>query len=198
MNKTRNQHQNADKVFIWFFHRSVFICLALLALALTGCSFLHFKSSLPRVQVNSIQLTNPTTGPVTFTVLQQQVMRFADTYAATVAQACDEISATATNSDIRLVALRWKLGQATSAYTDATGQNPAVNALDMLVLVSMARIVVEGYGVETYGDTILPLLDAQRNLETNAWTMAGGVLRPSQEQELKDMISEWRIKNPRQ
>ena len=41
----------------------------------------------------------------------------------------------------------------------------------MLVLVSMARIVVEGYGVETYGDAIQPLLDAQRSLETNAWTL---------------------------
>ena len=172
--------------------------ITLLALALTGCSFLRLHSSPPKVQVNSLQLTNPTTGPVTFVVLQQQVMRFADTYAATVAQACDEISAQATNSDIRLMALRWKLGQATSAYTDAAGQNPAVNALDILVLVSMARIVVEGYGVATYGDTIQPLLKAQRSLETNAWAMAGGVLRPSQQQELRDLIEEWRRQNPNQ
>jgi hypothetical protein len=96
------------------------------------------------------------------------------------------------------LALRWKLGQATSAYTDATGQNPAVNALDMLVLVSMARIVVEGYGVETYGDAIQPLVAAQRRLETNAWMMAGGLLKPSQEKELKDLIEEWRVKNPHQ
>ena len=48
------------------------------------------------------------------------------------------------------MALRWKLGQATSAYTDATGQNPAVNALDMLVLVTMARMVVEEYGIRDF------------------------------------------------
>ncbi len=192
MNQTRDQFRHDGKIFLQK------LCIVLLPLALTGCSFLHFKSSPSKVQVSSIQLTNPATGPVTFTVLQQQVMRFADTYAATVAQACDEISATATNSQIRLTTLRWKLGQATSAYTDATGQNPAVNALDMLVLVSTARIVVEGYGVKTYGDAILPLLDAQRRLETNAWTMAGGVLRPSQQQELRDLINEWRQKNPNQ
>src|SRR5271155_3883418 len=192
MNKTHDQFRHDGKIFLQL------LCLALLALTLTGCSFLHFRSSPSKVQVNSIQLTNPTTGPVTFTVLQQQVMRFADTYAASVAQACDEISAQATNSDIRLMALRWKLGQATSAYTDAAGQNPAVNALDILVLVSMARIVVEGYGVETYGDAIQPLLDAQRNLETNAWTLAGGLLKPSQQQELRDLIQEWRRQNPNQ
>jgi hypothetical protein len=194
MNQAREQFQQDFKFFPRFFPG--FICLTLLALTLNGCSFLRIHNAPQKVQVSSLQLTNLPTGPVTFTVLQSQVMRFADTYAATVAQACDEISAKATNTDIRLTALRWKLGQATSAYTDATGQNPAVNALDMLVLVSMARIVVEDYGVETYGDAIQPLLDAQRSLESNAWTMASGVLKPSQEQELKDMIQEWRVKNP--
>jgi hypothetical protein len=198
MNKTSDRHRNGGKFFARVFYCLGFLCLALLALALTGCSFLRLHSSPPKAQVNSIQLTNLTTGPVTFPVLQAQVMRFADTYAATVAQACDEISAQTTNSDVRLMALRWKLGQAASAYTDAAGQNPAVNALDMLVLVSMARMVVEGYGAETYGDAIHPLLDAQRNLETNAWTMAGGLLRPSQQQELRDLIKEWRQKNPHQ
>ncbi len=156
----------------------------------------HIPHSQPKAQINSLLLTNIPAGPVTLPVLQQQVMRFADVYASTVAQACDEISAGTTNANIRLLALRWKLGQATSAYTDATGLNPAVNALDMLVLVSMARMVVEGYGHETYGDVVLPLLDAQRSLESNAWTMASGVLKQSQQKELKDMIQEWRVKNP--
>ncbi len=173
-------------------------CLVALLLIQTGCGLLRFHSSPPTAQVEAMQLTNRATGPVTLMVLQAQVMRFADTYVATVAQACDDVAAKTTNSDMRLTMLRWKLGQATSAYTDATGQNPAVNALDMLVLTTMARMVVEEYGVETYGDAILPLLAAQRNLETNAWTLAGGVLKPSQQQELRDLIQEWRAKHPHQ
>ena len=173
-------------------------CLVALLLAPAGCSFLRIPGSPPKAQVGPLQLTNRVMGRVPLTVLQAQVMRFADTYVATVAQACDDVTAKATNSDVRLAALRWKLGQATSAYTDATGQNPAVNALDMLVLVTMARMVVEEHGVETYGDAILPLLETQRNQETNAWILAGGVLKPSQQQELRDLIQEWRTKNPRQ
>jgi hypothetical protein len=169
-----------------------------LTLALTGCGLLRFPHSTPKAQVDSFQLTNQATGPVALTILQAQVMRFADTYVATVAQACDDVSVKATNATLRLSVLRWKLGQATSAYTDATGENPAVNALDLLVLTTMARMVVEDYGVQTYGDAIQPLLDAQRHLETNVWTMAGGVLKPSQEQELRDLIQEWRRKNPDQ
>ena len=191
MNETQKENRSGSRLSGW-------VCLAGLALALTGCSLLRIPNSTPKAQVDSLQLTNRATGPVTPTVLQAQVMRFADTYVATVAQACDDLTEKTTNSDVRLSALRWKLGQATSAYTDATGQNPAVNVLDLLVLVTMARMVVEDYGVETYGDALLPLLETQRNLETNAWTLASGVLKPSQQQELRDLIQAWRAKNPHQ
>lgn len=68
----------------------------------------------------------------------------------------------------------------------------------MLVLTTMARMVVEGYGVDTYGDAILPLLDVQRNMETNAWMLANGVLKPAQQEELRELIQAWREKNPQQ
>ena len=145
-----------------------------------------------------MQLSALPTGPVTPAVLQAEVMRSADVYVAMVAQACDDISAKTTNSAIRLAALRWKLSQATAAFNDATGDNPSVNALDLLVLVTMARNVVQDYGVATYGDAALPLLDTQVKLESNAWSTARSVLKPSQEQELRDLIQEWRQKNPDQ
>ncbi len=168
------------------------------AMVLSGCSIIRIPGSQPKAQVDSFQLSAKPTGQVTLTVLQAQVMRFADTYSATVAQACDDVTLKTTNTLLRLSVLRWKLGQSTSAYVDATGQNPAVNALDMLVLVTMARMVIEDYGVETFGDEIQPLLVAQRNLETNAWTLASGMLKPSQQDELRGLIQEWRAKNPHQ
>ena len=125
-------------------------------------------------------------------------MRFADTYAGMVSQECDDISAGSTNPAVRLAALRWKLDQATAAYNDATGDNPSVNALDVLVLATMARNVVEDYGPTTYGPASQRLLAAQRELESNAWNMAGRFLTPSQQSELKNMISEWQQKNPQQ
>ena len=195
---TSRPQSTGGQILFRFFGRPALLAVALLALAVTGCTLLRIPSSPPKAQVSSTQLTNMPTGPVTLQVLQAQVMRFADTYVATVAQACDDSLLTATNAEMRLSLLRWKLGQATSAYTDATGQNPAVNALDLLVLASMARIVVEDYGVNTYGDRIQLLLAAQCKLETNVWTLARGMLKPSQEQELKDLIMEWRAKNPNQ
>ena len=200
MNPTPGPAQNKNNL-----SRRIRFCLVacsilFLTLMLTGCGLLRlFPKSQPKAQVNSFELTNRESGPVALTVLQAQVMRFADTYVATVAQACDDVAAKVpTNAPLRLSVLRWKLGQATSVYTDATGENPAINALDLLVLTTMARMVVEEYGQQTYGDAIQPLLAAQCNLESNAWTMAGGVLKPAQEQELRGMIAEWRVKNPNQ
>jgi hypothetical protein len=200
MNPTPGPSRSENNFFSRFRFCFVTGGILLLTVALTGCGLLRlFPKSQPKAQVDSFELTNRVSGPVALTVMQAQVMRFADTYVATVAQSCDDVSAKVpTNAPLRLSLLRWKLGQATSVYTDATGENPAVNALDMLVLTTMARMVMEDYGVQTYGDAIQPLLDAQRNLETNAWIMSGGVLKPSQQQELQGMIAEWRVKNPNQ
>jgi hypothetical protein len=165
---------------------------------MTGCSTIKIPTPHKQTEVNAVQLSTKVTGPVTSSVLQAEVLRFADTYVAMVAESCDDASAKSTNTAVRLATLRWKLDQATAAFNDATGDNPSVNALDMLVLVTMARNVVEDYGVKTYGDAALPLLNTQRELESNAWIMARGILQPSQENELKDLIQEWQRKNPNQ
>ena len=63
--------------------------LAFLVLGATGCSMARLSPAQPKAKVNPGQLSGSPTGPVTPVVLQAQVMRFADTYAATVAQAYD-------------------------------------------------------------------------------------------------------------
>jgi len=191
MNETR-KNRSGGKCFGW-------ICVACLALTLMGCSLLRIHRSSPKAEVTSLQLaTNAPAAAVTTGVLQIQVMRFADSYVASVAQAADEFGAKVGTPQARLAALKWKLGQATSAYTDATGPSPVVNALDILVLVTVSRMVIEDYGVETFGDAALPLLETQRQQETNAWSLANGMLKPAQQQELRDLIQEWRQKNPHQ
>ena len=196
MNETQKKNRGCTR----FSGRSFgCVCLASLVLALTGCSLLRFQSSPPKAQVVSLQLgTNAPVSTVTLGVLQLQVMRFADGYVAAISQAADDFGAKIGTSKARLVALKWKLGQATSAYTDATGPNPIVNALDTLVLVTVSRMVLEDYGVETYGDAAQAALEIQRQQETNAWKLADGMLKPEQKQELKDLIQEWRRKYPHQ
>jgi hypothetical protein len=81
-------------------------------------------------------------------------------------------------------------------YTDASGPNPVVNALDVLVLVTVSRMVMEDYAVEIYGTNALPVLEVHRQLETNVWEMSSAILKPEQQQELRNLIQDWRSKNP--
>jgi methyl-accepting chemotaxis protein len=191
VNEAQKSNRGGRRLLSW-------ACLACLLPALAGCTLSRLRSSPSKAEVHSFQLSTNTPHSVTLTVLQFQVMRFADSYVAEVAQVADEFSAKVGTSNARLAALKWKLGQATAVYTDATGPNSVVNALDMLVLVTITRMVIEDYGVETFGDAILPVLETQRKLETNAWMIASGMLKPAQAQELRDLIQEWRQKNPHQ
>ena len=197
-NSSDMREQNGDRISVRF-SGCMRAGILILTLAVAGCSSTPRPGSHPANQVLPRQLTGIPAGPVTASVLQAQVMRFADTYVAMVSQACDDITAATTNADIRLAALRWKLQQGTAAYNDATGPNPSVNALDLLVLATMARYVVEDYGVTIYGqDVVSPLIEAHQDMQTNAWTMAEGFLTPTQEKELRSLINEWRRRNPRQ
>lgn len=193
----------AKQMKIFIYQTKGFFLLLILAvsmLGLTGCSSLFKWKSTPNKAVvkPDVFAQNGSNSVVTMEVLQMKVMRFADDYVATIAQAADDLAVSVGTSEARLICLKWKTGQATSAYTDATGANPVVNALDMLVLVSMARMVVEDYGIEKFGTNAIPLLAVHARLENSAWELAGGALKPAQKTELSNLIQEWRKKNPKQ
>jgi len=175
------------------------IILPLLAaiLAMTACSAL--KKSPPKAVVKpGLFSTNASDVAVTMSVMQMKTMRFADEYAITIAQATEDFSVRVGTPEARLAALKWKLSQATAAYIDASGVNPVINALDLLTLVTVARMVIEDYGVEKFGTNALPVLETQKMLEAKAWELANGALKPAQKRELENMILEWRRKNPHQ
>ena len=138
-----------------------------------------------------------TTGQMPAALLQSEVLRFADSYVAAVADAADQVAGKVKTREAQVAALHWKINQATSAFLDATGENPLINALDLLVLASVSRMVVEAGGVgEALGPAPEPLLTEQKDLETMAWNLAGQFLTPDQRQELQNLILEWRKKNP--
>ena len=174
-------------------------CALLLALASSGCGLLmHSNSGQRASSIHGVQFsTNQITKDISLVVLQGQVTRFADEYASTVAQAADEYAAVVNTPEARLRALKWKLGQATAAIVDATGASPLVNTLDLLVLASLSRMVVEDNWTEHGKDTnAIPLLEAHRKLEADIWQVVKAMVKPEQEREIKELIQEWRRKNP--
>jgi hypothetical protein len=174
-------------------------CLLLLPLILTGCGLLRGKSSSPKVEIGSLTFgTNMTQEADVLEVLENQVTRYADGYVATVAQAIDDYTQGPISPEARIEAVRWKLGQGTSAYVDASGANPILNVLDLVVLATVSRMVMEDEVARVFGTNGLPLLEAHRRLETNAWRGVSRVLKPEQQEQLRQMIQEWRRQNPGQ
>ncbi len=176
------------------------MALTILALTLTGCSYLRSRSSQPKDQIRTLHLgTNGEAGPVTVRSLQLEVMRFADNYAAVVARGADDFDKKTAQPETRRIAAKWKLEQATAAYIDASGPNPVINALDLVVLAAASRMVMEDYvAKDPFGQSAVPLLESHRMLETNAWSLASRVMKPDQQRELREIIEEWRRKNPQQ
>jgi glycosyltransferase involved in cell wall biosynthesis len=58
----------------------------------------------------------------------------------------------------------------------ATGPKPMANVLDMVVLVTLGRMTCEDYWVPHYGKPAEALLSVSRELEAEAWDLAGRVL----------------------
>jgi hypothetical protein len=134
---------------------------------------------------------------LTINSLQTEVLRFADDYVESVAHAADGAAKELKTREVEVAALKWKIDQATSAYADATGENPVWNVLDLTVLATVSRMVIEDAKArEQFGDAVEPLIRTHLALEKSAWTLAGTLLSPEQAEELRHLIVEWRQQNP--
>jgi len=129
--------------------------------------------------------------------VQLEVMRFADEYASRVGEAVERVQLEVVSPEERLAGHNWRLSQATASYTIASGPTPIVNALDMVVLATLSRMVADDHFVtEVYGPRARPLQVAHERMEPQAWALVQGVLTSEQQQHLRQVIDDWRAKHP--
>ncbi|MBS0577791.1 MAG: hypothetical protein JSR36_00860 [Proteobacteria bacterium] len=129
--------------------------------------------------------------------LQLHVMRVADEYVGQTSEVLDRVKGGFPNPADRLVIQNWKLQQATAAYTAASGPNPVINALDLVVLASLSRMVLEDEWVhDKYGAKALPVQEAYSRIEVEAWELLDDVLKPAQREQLRAMLVQWRAEHP--
>ena len=171
-----------------------------MVMLVAGCTV--FRSEAPPEKANkptTIRRANgKSTGPINANVLSAEVGRFADEYTVLVAQAADDFAEKVKTAEARSIALSWKAGVASTTMIIATGPNPTANLLDMVVLVTLQRITFEEYWVPRFGKPAEGVLAVSRELETDIWELAGRILTKQQEDELRELIREWREKHPEQ
>lgn len=160
-----------------------------LGLGLAGCSAIQQMMPSHREQAAKARAV---------TDMQLKVMRLADEYAGGVKESVGRLQKGGLSADERLAVQSWKLEQSESAYTLASGPNAVANAIDMVVLATLSRMVLEDLWIaETHGERARPVYETHVHLERRAWELVADVLTTEQRARLKEIIDEWRKKNPR-
>jgi len=129
--------------------------------------------------------------------LQQRVMRFSDEFVERVGSALTAFQhGPGTTAETRLDVQVWKLKHGTAAVEIASGQHALVNAVDMVVLVTLGRTVIEDTWLPRYGERARPVLEAYQTQEPLAWKLINEGITPEQQTELREALKRWRADNP--
>jgi hypothetical protein len=131
------------------------------------------------------------------TELQAALMRFADSWASQIDEASRDFAKQARTAEARYHADRFQLYSLAAAFDIAAGAYPGPALLDMVVLVTLNRLVwEEHWQPNVYGKPAEVIVRTLKNQETEIWSLAVKALTPEQRQELRDLIRQWRQKYP--
>ncbi|MGO8836241.1 MAG: hypothetical protein ACLQAH_04730 [Limisphaerales bacterium] len=183
-------------------HRSLItdrwsLCLVLLLLTLaTGCRLLQKAANVPGQAVQAVTPGNTDKQAADTVEVQQMLLRFADEYTTRMIFGIDKLRR-GTNAPDAAEILRWKITLATESCSIASGPKPVANLLDMVIFVTVTRMALADYWQpKVFGESTLPLLESAQSSEAEIWLIAGGILRPEQQTELRHAITTWYAQNP--
>lgn len=174
----------------------------LLGWATSGCAIQAGQApgGAPSISVTR-QAGGGTHRPLTQVELQAELIAFTDRFAAFLVSALAEFEEQfpqGTDSNrARLVASIARVYPNLAAVQIATGPNPAASLLDMVAMVTLYRMVwEEHWRAKVFGEAADPVVKALQKLDADIWSVAARVLTPDQQQELRDLIAQWRQDNP--
>ena len=128
--------------------------------------------------------------------MRQRCERYADSYAGRVLQSVAGVLHGTSDPHVYDQLTAFQLTQVNAAYTIATGESPLACALDFVVLATLSRLVVEESAAESGSLRAAELNKLYRDIEADAWDNAAKVLTPEQIEELRQIIVDWRLRNP--
>jgi hypothetical protein len=125
-------------------------------------------------------------------------MGFADTFATKFGHATGILIEQSTSQE-RFYVAGLTFYSTASAFDIASGRYPAIGLVDMVILVTLNRIIWQEYWQpEVYVESGKEVVKTLKELEEDIWTIATRVLTAEQLKELRRLIHEWREKNPDQ
>jgi hypothetical protein len=165
------------------------IALAVVALAVPGCSWIS--------RTTGVTTRNQARTQVATRSFNTQVaaMRFADDFVDQSVRTTDTLAEQIGNAKMQTDILDWQLSQANAAVQIVSGPKPAASAVDMVVLVSLSRRVIERDWLVLYGEPAKPVLKAYEGLERDAWALMGDAVN-RQRPGLDALLAAWVKDNP--
>ena len=128
--------------------------------------------------------------------LQGQVMAFADRYWSILNSAAIQYFERSPSPENLRIVRGLVVYSAADAFTIAAGPKPVVAFLDMVVMVTLGRMVFEQHYAKLQGAEVTPILEGFRKAEADIWAIAGNILTKQQQNELMDLIESWRRDHP--
>jgi len=173
-------------------HRGPLLCLPLALAFAAACASMSGAGGTA-----STSGTDETDLRATRERVQSELMAFADRFFAVVHQAAGQFEEQAGTARARHDAARERITAMLVATDIAAGPKPGIALLDMTVMVTLKRMVWEDYWVpEVYGESAQVMIEAYRSLEEDIWGVMDGVFTEEQQQQLRELVSEWRERNP--
>ena len=131
--------------------------------------------------------------------LQRELFQFVDRYRELVGQVTDEGVRRATSADVRVLFQATKTSYVSAAVSVVTGPRPIDALRDLLVMVTLQRMVWEsGVAGQIPPADAEPVARVLRLLETEVYDLAARVLPSGAIAKLRAVIAKWRRENPDQ
>jgi hypothetical protein len=176
---------------------SLFVLLLVLVL-ITSCKTVLTRSATGAGMAESSKISDHSSSAEAQRIMKLQLtlMSFADNFASSMMEEGSVILQNLSPRERRdLIAS--VLSSYASIIDIASGPDPGEALLDMLVLVSLKRIAWEEFWQpEVYGDSGIQKLATLKKLEEEIWKVSDDYLTPEQQNELWELIKEWRAENP--
>jgi hypothetical protein len=128
--------------------------------------------------------------------LQAQVMAFADRYVSIISAASLEYDAQSPSPDNRRIIRGQIVYSIANAFVIAAEPDPDVALLDLVVMVTLGRLIFEEHWKNKFGSEVNPIIAGLKTAEADIWQVAANVLTKQQQKELMAIIWDWRLNHP--
>jgi len=129
--------------------------------------------------------------------LQSELMSYADRFASILILAFENFEALKPTPEARHAIMGDTLYTLSAVLTIAAGPNPQTALLDMVVLTTLGRIIYQDNMRRKYGKPLEVMAKGYRQMEADIWGIAAKVLFVEQQEELRQLIMQWRESNPK-